>query len=193
KRPGAEKVNPKDKNAINNKEEEDKKLLGLKRAQEAGVKDTLKADVEQKLIQSDLVGIDLERILKKPLSKIDLIVEDGDVIRVPRQLQTVKVTGEVLNPNSIVYTSSRGFKDYVNGAGGFTSNALRGGAYIKYANGSVEAAKKFLFFNNYPKVKPGAEILVPKRAERERLTAQSWIGIGTAVASLAAIVVSLLR
>lgn len=193
KRPGAEKVNPKDKNAINNKEEEDKKLLGLKRAQEAGVKDTLKADVEQKLIQSDLVGIDLERILKKPLSKIDLIVEDGDVIRVPRQLQTVKVTGEVLNPNSIVYTSSRGFKDYVNGAGGFTSNALKSGAYIKYANGSVEAAKKFLFFNNYPRVKPGAEILVPKRAERERLTAQSWIGIGTAVASLAAIVVSLLR
>jgi protein involved in polysaccharide export with SLBB domain/low affinity Fe/Cu permease len=193
KRPGAEKVNPTDKNAINNKEEEDKKLLGLKRAQEAGVKDTVKADVEQKLIQSDLVGIDLERILKKPLSRIDLIVEDGDVIRVPRQLQTVKVTGEVLNPNSIVYSNNRGFKDYVNGAGGFTASALKSGAYIKYANGSVEAAKKFLIFNNYPKVKPGAEILVPKRAERERMTAQSWIGIGTAVASMAAIVVSLLR
>ena len=193
KRPGAEKVNPTDKNAINNKDEEDKKLLGLKRAQEAGVKDTVKTDVEQKLIQSDLVGIDLERILKKPLSRIDLIVEDGDVIRVPRQLQTVKVTGEVLNPNSIVYASNRGFKDYVNGAGGFTASALKGGAYIKYANGSVEAAKKFLFFNNYPKVKPGAEILVPKRAEKERMTAQSWIGIGTAVASMAAIVVSLLK
>lgn len=193
KRPGAEKVNPRDKNAIDIKEEEDKKLLALKRAQQAGVRDTLKAEVEQKLIQSDLVGIDLERILKKPLSRIDLIVEDGDVIRVPRQLQTVKVTGEVLNPNSIVYSSSRSFKQYVNGAGGFTSNALRGGAYIKYANGSVEAARKFLFFNNYPKVKPGAEILVPKRAERERLTAQSWIGIGTAFASLAAIVVSLLK
>ncbi|PYF75463.1 SLBB domain-containing protein [Pedobacter nutrimenti] len=193
KRPGAEKVNPADKNAINNKEEDDKKFLGLKRAQEAGVKDTVKADVEQKLIQSDLVGIDLQRILNKPLSKMDLIVEDGDVIRVPRQLQTVKVTGEVLNPNSIVYSGNKGFKQYINGAGGFTSNALRGGAYIKYANGSVEAAKKFLFFNNFPKVKPGAEILVPKRAQRERLTAQSWIGIGTALASLAAIVVSLLK
>jgi protein involved in polysaccharide export with SLBB domain len=193
KRPGAEKVNPADKNAINNKDEEDKKLLALKRAQESGVKDTLKTDLEHKLIQSDLVGIDLERILKKPLSRVDLIVEDGDVIRVPRQLQTVKVTGEVLNPNSIVYSSNKGFKDYVNGAGGFTASALKGGAYIKYANGSVEAAKKFIFFNNYPKVKPGAEILVPKRAERERLTAQSWIGIGTGLASLAAIIVSLLR
>jgi protein involved in polysaccharide export with SLBB domain len=193
KRPGAEKMKPEDRNAIDNKEEEDKKFLNLKRAQEAGAKDTLQKEVELKLIQSDLVGIDLGRILAKPLGKYDLIVEDGDVIRIPRQLQTVKVTGEVLNPNSIVYSSGKSFKQYINGAGGFTTSALKGGAYIKYANGSVEAASRFLFFNNYPKVKPGAEILVPKRAERERLTAQSWIGIGTAFASLAAIVVSILR
>lgn len=193
KRPGAEKVNPTDKNAIDNKEEEDKKFLSLKRVQESGVKERVKEDVEQKLIQSDLVGIDLVRILKRPLSRYDLIVEDGDVIRIPRQLQIVKVTGEVLNPNGIVYLPGKSFKGYINGAGGFTANALSSGAYIKYANGSVESARKFLFFNNFPKVKPGAEILVPKRADRERLTAQSWIGIGTAVASLAAIVVSLLR
>jgi protein involved in polysaccharide export with SLBB domain len=193
KRPGPEKVKTKDKNAINDKEEEDKKFLNLKRVQETGVKDTLRADVEQKLIQSDLVGIRLEAILEKPQSKIDLIVEDGDVIRVPKQLQTVKVTGEVLNPNNIVYSTGKGFKQYVNGAGGFTSSALKKGAYIKYANGSVESARKFLFFNNFPKVKPGAEILVPKRAAVERLTAQGWIGIGTAVASMAAIIVSLLR
>jgi protein involved in polysaccharide export with SLBB domain len=193
KRVGPEKVNPVDKNAINNKEEEDKKFLNLKRVQETGVKDTLQSDVEQKLIQSDLVGIDLGRILDEPKSRVDLIVEDGDVIRVPKELQTVKVTGEVLNPNSIVYSRNKGFKQYVNGAGGFTNNALRHGAYVKYANGSIQAASKFLFFNNFPKVKPGSEILVPKRAPRERMTAQSWIGIGTAVASMAAIVVSILR
>jgi protein involved in polysaccharide export with SLBB domain len=193
KRPGAEKVNPNDKNAINNSEEESKKLLNLKRAQEAGVRDTLKAEVEHQLIQSDLVGISLERILHKPHSRYDLIVEDGDVIRIPRQLQTVKVTGEVLNPNSIVYLPGKSFKQYVNGAGGFTTSALKKGAYIKYANGSVEAGSKFLFFNNFPKVRPGAEILVPKRAERERMTAQGWVGLGTALASLGAIIVSLLR
>lgn len=193
KRPGAEKVNPADKNAINNKDEEDKKFLSLKRAQEAGVKDTVKAEVEQKLIQSDLVGINLEKILSNPQSKYDLIVEDGDVIRVPRTLQTVRVTGEVLNPNSIVFLPGKSLKQYINGAGGFTSSARKGGVYIKYANGSAAAVGKFLFFNNYPKVKPGAEIMVPKRAERERLSAQAWIGIGTGIASIAAIVVSLLR
>lgn len=194
KRPGPKPVaSEKNKNAITDQEEEAKKFLNLKRVQQAGVKDTLSTDVEQKLIQSDLVGIELASILKKPGTKGDLIMEDGDVIRVPKQLQTVKVTGEVLNPNNIVFSSGKGFKQYVNGAGGFTSTALRRGAYIKYANGSVESARKFLFFNNYPKVKPGAEILVPKRAVTERLTAQGWIGIGTAVASMAAIIVSLLR
>ncbi|MDQ0969195.1 protein involved in polysaccharide export with SLBB domain [Flavobacterium sp. W4I14] len=193
KRPGAEKVNPKDKNAINNKEEEDKKFLNLKRAQEAGARDTVAAEIEQKLIQSDLVGINLERILKEPLSKFDLIVLDGDIIRVPRTLQTVKVTGEVLNPNSIVYLPGKSLKQYINGAGGFTDNARRGGVYVKYANGAAAGVSKFLFFNNNPVIKPGAEILVPKRAQKERLSAQSWIGIGTAVASLGAIIVSLLR
>ncbi|TDO21960.1 SLBB domain-containing protein [Pedobacter duraquae] len=194
KRPGPDKsTTKKDKNAIDNKEENDKKLMALKRAQESGAKDTTSAVIEEKLIQSDLVGIDLKKILSKPESRVDLILEDGDNIRVPKQLQTVKVTGEVLNPNSIVYAPGRGFKQYLNGAGGFTRNALRSGAYIKYANGSVEASKSFLFFNNYPKVKPGAEILVPRRAERERMTAASWIGIGTAFASLAAVIVSILR
>jgi protein involved in polysaccharide export with SLBB domain len=194
KRPGPNPVmNERNKNTINNEDEEAKKFLNLKRVQQTGVKDTLSSDVEQRLIQSDLVGIELAQILKRPHAKGDLIVEDGDIIRVPKQLQTVKVTGEVLNPNNIVFSSAKGFKQYVNGAGGFTSTALRRGAYIKYANGSVESARKFLFFNNYPQVKPGSEILVPKRAVTERLTAQGWIGIGTAVASMAAIIVSLLR
>ena len=194
KRPGAEKVNPADKNAISNqKEEEAKKLLNLKLNQDAGIKDAQAATELQEKVQSDLVGIDLEKILKKPQSKYDLLVEEGDVIRVPHQLQTVKITGEVLNPNSIVYIPGRTFTSYVDGAGGFALNARKSGAYIKYANGSAKAVKKVLFFNSFPTVKPGAEIFVPKRAELERMTAQSWIGIGTAFASLAAIVVSLLK
>ena len=194
KRPGAEKVNPADKNAINNKEEEEKKFLNLERVQEKNIAlaDTGKK-VDEKLVQSDLVGINLERILQKPLSRQDLILEEGDIVRVPKQLQTVKVTGEVLNPNSIVYIPGKSFKQYVNGAGGFTSSALKNRAYIKYANGSAEAAKKFLFFNNYPKVKPGAEIMVPVKAEREKITAQGWVGIGTGIASLAVLIVSLFR
>ncbi len=193
KRPGAEKTNPTSKNAIDNKEEEDKKLLNLKRVQQAGVKDTVSLAVEQKLLQSDLVGIDLTKILEKPNGNYDLILEDGDVIRVPKMLQIVKITGEVLNPNGIVYKPGRSLKQYVNGAGGFTTNALKRSVYIKYANGSAEAAKSFLFFKSYPRIKPGAEIFVPKRAEREPMTTQGWIAISTGLASMAAIIITLFR
>jgi protein involved in polysaccharide export with SLBB domain len=193
KRPGAEKVNPNDRNAINKQEEESKKLLNLKRQQEDGVKDTLSIAVAERLIQSDLVGIDLEDILKNPKSKYDLLLEEGDVVRIPRQLQIVKINGEVLNPNSIIYRSGKGLKQYINGAGGFSSSARKNGVWVQYANGSVATVGRFIFFNNYPEIKPGSEIMVPKRAERERISPQAWIGIGTALASLGAIIVSLLR
>ncbi|NQX55260.1 SLBB domain-containing protein [Pedobacter panaciterrae] len=179
--------------SLERRKEEKEKLMNLQRLKQSGAKDTTTFEKDIQVLRSDLVGIDLVRILKKPLSRNDLIVEDGDVIRVPKELQTVRVTGEVLKPNSIVYIKGRTFKGYVDGAGGFSYNAYKKGAYIVYSNGSVAAAKRFLFFNNYPQVKPGAEIFVPKRAEREKMNVQAWIGISTAFASLAAIVVSLLR
>lgn len=193
KRPGADKTNPNDKNAIDQTEEQKRTKNSLKRLQENGVKDTTGTKVIEEELMSDLVGINLEQILAKPQSKYDLILEDGDIIRIPRQLQTVKVTGEVLNPNSIVYMPGKSFKQYLNSSGGLTFNAYKRGMHIKYANGSVEGTKRFLFFNNFPKIKPGSEIIVPKRAEREKISPQAWIGIGTGLASLAAIIVSLLR
>ena len=148
------------KNALDKEQEEMQKMANLKRLQGAGVQDTAQLIQEVKILGSDLVGIDLVKILKTPASKYDLLLEDGDVIRVPKQLQTVKVTGEVLRPTNIVYSPNKSMKQYINGAGGFTYNANKKSAYIQYANGSVDAGSKFLFFNNYPVVKPGAEIFV---------------------------------
>ena len=173
--------------------EEREKFLNLQRLKESGAKDTTSLDTDMKILRSDMVGINLDQILKKPLSRNDLIIEDGDIIRVPKELQTIRITGEVLKPNSIIYVKGKSFSSYISGSGGYSYNAYKKGAYIVYSNGSVAAAKKFLFFNNYPPVKPGAEIFIPKRAEREKLSTQGIIGISTAVASLAAIVLTLFR
>lgn len=174
-------------------EDEREKLRNLQRLKESGAKDTSSIETDLKVLRSDMVGIDLQRILKRPSSRYDLTLEDGDVIRIPKQLQTVRVVGEVLKPNSILYVPGRSFRSYVDGAGGFSYNAYKKGAYVVYSNGSVAAAKKFLFFNNYPQIKPGAEIFVPKRAEREKLNLQTVVGLTTGLASLAAIVISLIR
>jgi protein involved in polysaccharide export with SLBB domain len=173
--------------------EEMQKLANLKRLQGAGVQDTAALVQEVKILGSDLVGIDLIKILQKPGSRYDLLLEDGDIVKVPKQLQTVKVTGEVLRPINVVYKSNRSMKQYINGAGGFTYSANRKGAYIQYANGSVDATRKFLFFNNYPSVKPGAEIFVPKRAPRSPLGAAGLVGIFSGLATVAAVLISVLR
>lgn len=192
KRPGVDEVkDSRSSSASDRKEEEKLKLINLSRLKEDGAKDTTGEEIQ--ILGSDLVGIDLAQILKKPRSKYDLLLEGGDIIRVPKQLQTVKVTGEVLRPINVVYKPGKGMKGYINGAGGFTYNASKRGAYVQYANGSVDAVSKFLFFTNYPKVTPGSEIFVPKRAPRDKIGVQGWIGLGTALVSMAAIIVSLYR
>ncbi len=145
---------------------------------------TTESDIEP----SDLVGIELNKILEKPYEKGDLLVLDGDIINVPKELETVKVVGEVLNPNNVVYVKGKNLKYYVNQAGGFTDNALKKRVFVQYANGAVKGKD-----GGYPEVKPGAEIVVPKRAPRERLSSQAWIGIGTGIASTLAIIISLFK
>lgn len=147
----------------------------------------------QDVLKNAYVGINLDRILEKPHSKFDLILEEGDILRVPKQLQTVKVNGEVLFPVTTIYHPGNGFEQYISQAGGFSDRSLKRRAYIIYANGSVKSTKKFLFFNNYPVVKPGSEIFVPKKADRNKLSAQELVGISTGLASLAAIILTLIK
>ena len=79
-------------------------------------------------------------------------------------------------------------------AGGFTDKAKRGKTYIIYANGSVDRTKRLLIFGNkYPKIQPGAEIIVPAKPDKQPLSAQAWIAIATSVATLALVVQQLVR
>jgi len=142
---------------------------------------------------NDFVGINLERIIERPGRRGDLILEDGDIIRVPKELQTVKVSGEELAPSTAIYAPNKGFKQYINQAGGFSQRALRKNTYIIYANGSIKSTNRFLIFNNYPPVKPGAEIFVPRAPDRIRMGPQQWLGFSTGLASLVAIIVTIVR
>ena len=50
-----------------------------------------------------------------------------------------------------------------------------------------------IFFNNYPPVSPGAEIFVPKRTDKKPLSAAEIVGISSGLASLAVIILNLVR
>ena len=147
---------------------------------------------EDTAVRNNNVGIDLKKILEKPGSSIDLLLDDGDEIRVPKQQQTVNVNGEVLFPSAVVYSDRKGFKSYVLNAGGFSPTALKRGAYIVYPNGTVKGTRKILFFNNHPKVRPGSEIFVPRKPPSKGDTGQQILGYTTALASLGAIILGIL-
>ncbi len=142
----------------------------------------------------ETIGINLKEILEDPGSKYDLILQEGDVISVPKQLQTVRLRGEFLYPISVRYDDKFKFKDYISQAGGFTDKAKRGKTYIIYANGSVDRTKRILIFgNNYPKVQPGAEIIVPSKPEKTPMTPQAWIALSTSVATLVLVIQNLTK
>ncbi len=144
-------------------------------------------------LQYETIGINLEEILKKPGSKYDMILQDGDILSIPRQLQTVRMRGEFLYPITVRFDPGLSFRNYISRAGGFTEDARRKKTYVLYANGSVDRTRKFFFFNNYPKLEAGAEIIVPKKPERQPLTAQAWIALSTSVATLALVIQQLVQ
>lgn len=143
--------------------------------------------------KSDNVGIHLENILNAPASQYDLLLNDGDTLRIPKELQTVRVSGEVLYPALVRYTKGDKFRDYINGAGGFNERSSRKKSYVVNANGSARGTRSFFFIKNYPKISPGSEIFVPVKRERARLTTLEGVTVGTTLVTLTAILLNVLK
>lgn len=136
---------------------------------------------EQFIKELETIGINLNKALENPGGEEDLFVLEGDILVIPKEPQTVKVTGEVLYPNSVKFISGNTFKDFINEAGGFTTTSARKKSYVIYSNGSVKSAKSFLFINHYPNIERGSEIIVPKEVKTSSSGQQiaSIVGIFT--------------
>ncbi len=145
-----------------------------------GIKNGTAVNTEE--VKEESIGIQLRTILKSPGSFEDLIVQEGDIIRIPKRLETVQVIGQVLYPTTVKYGKGMGFTDYISQSGGYTTQSLRRSAYIKYPNGNVDRTRRFLFFNVYPRVQPGSEIYVPQRTA-PALTTQQTIQTATGLLS----------
>ena len=141
-----------------------------------------------KIRQTEAVAIDLEAILKNPGSDLDLILEEGDIIAVPRQLQTVRMRGDVVYPATVRFEKDRGMKYYINRAGGFDIRANRKRTYVVYANGEVARTKSFLGLRSYPSVRPGSEIIIPTKGPRVPVRPGELVGIATGLATLVLVI-----
>jgi protein involved in polysaccharide export with SLBB domain len=138
-----------------------------------------------KIKETEAVAINLEKILANPGSEEDLVLEEGDILNVPKLLQTVRMRGDVVYPTTLRHEQGRGLQYYINGAGGFDRRANRKQTYVVYANGAVKRTKGVLGIRSYPAVEPGAEVIIPSKGPKIPLRLGDLVGVTTGLATLA--------
>ena len=165
-------------------EERDMMETVLRTAQRNSGKDSI--DVRKLLTNATYpVGIELDKAMANPNSDDDPILRDGDRIVVPRYTNTVSINGEVLYPNTVQFREGENADYYIERAGGTTSTAKKSQTIIIYMNGMVAKADR------KHKPKPGCQIVVPTKRQRQGLGLQQWLSIGTTAASLGTMIATI--
>ena len=123
-----------------------------------GVVFTRRLDEDSILSERVRVAIDLKRALAQPGSTFDLILRDGDEIRIPINPMTVEVRGAVAVPAVLQYQKGRSVDYYILQCGGFTESALRRQVLILNPDGTT-SRRGWGWFG--PDPLPGSVIVVP--------------------------------
>ena len=136
-------------------------LEGNSAADIAGIEDLVAA-----LRESNLVGrmiIDLPGILSGD-GAADFLLQDGDQLDIPKQINTVTVIGEVQRPGSYRFQEWFDVDDYLATSAGLTRRADGKRIYLLRANGEVVPLQRFSLwrFNRRSNdVRAGDTVVVP--------------------------------
>ena len=148
----------------------------------ADAKDSLSLD--QLAIETTYsVGIHLDEALANPGGDEDVELQNGDRLVIPRFNRTVKISGDVQKSNTVAFKQKKGYKYYIEQAGGYGKRARKSNTYILYQNGTIAKASK-------GEIEPGCEIVVPTKGPKDPNSITQWLGIGTSAASLATMFIS---
>ena len=127
--------------------------------------------------------LDWGKLQHSPQS-LDLLLLDGDVVRVDRLVSTVRVDREVRAPAILAYKPGLSVEDYVRQAGGFTGRAWRGKVRV-----TRSVTGQTLVANHVSALGPGDFIWVPEKPD---VTAwQQTRDILSSLAQVAAIVIAI--
>lgn len=130
------------------------------------------------------VGLDLDRALRDPRSRDNLILVGGDSLFLPQYEPVVRVEGAVNSPVAVAFEPGRSANFYVDRAGGFSRRADQKRSYIVQPNGAVERRGS--------KVLAGARVVVPEIPADEPRTNWSQIFLGVSAVLTSALTVLVL-
>lgn len=126
------------------------------------------------------VGIDLEAALANPGGDADLVLREGDVLNIPEYVNTVKINGAVMMPNTVSYRKGEKVSYYLSQAGGYSQHAKKSKKFIIYMNGQVAKVKG----SGKNQIEPGCEIIVPNK-KQSKANIGNILGYATSFSSLA--------
>ena len=102
---------------------------------------------------------------------INIILEDGDKIFMPKVQSTVTIVGQVLNPITVPHNIGDSFNDYIEFAGGLKKEADKGKIYAILPNGEAMRRNRGIELPVLPylpfdrnDILPGSTIVVPRKA-----------------------------
>lgn len=135
------------------------------------------------------VGVELKKAIENPGSDYDIVLREGDELVVPQYTGTVKISGAVMYPNTVVYKKNVKLNYYIEQGGGFASRAKKHRVFIVYMNGTVQKSKTF----SKAKAAPGCEIIVPVKPPRKGVGLAEIMSIASSTTSMAALVTSIIN
>jgi polysaccharide export outer membrane protein len=137
---------------------------------------------ENKEFAYDMVYLNLEKAMNSKNSKHNLVLIEGDSIIVPKTMDVVHITGELMNLEGTSISSphfnGKRANYYVNNfAGGFTKENKKSNTIVVYPNGIAKKSMNFGLFTISPRVTKGSTIIVTnkvEKAEKENKNPVDW-------------------
>ncbi len=127
------------------------------------------------------VVIDLSEIMKNRKSRFNYILEEGDVISIPRQKELVTITGATnydevrsdvkVDKINTPFHANKNAKFYIDKYAGGVDRDKRGRnrlIYVEYPSGAIKKTRNFGLFKVYPRIKKGSNIVVKTKPKKER-------------------------
>lgn len=94
--------------------------------------------------------------------ELDILLESGDRLFIPKRPLTVRVSGEILSPASLQFRKNKDPLDYIHQAGGFTYDADKDRTFVLYPDGSAQPLQVSSWNHRATFIPPGSTIVVPR-------------------------------
>jgi hypothetical protein len=117
------------------------------------------------------------RLLKG--TEYDIEMENNDTLFVPTRSDAVNVAGSVMTQGSFLFVPGKGYKQYIDLAGGYSENADKDNVYVIKADGTARRAKGMVAWSDTRSqweitafgeqsnvLEPGDSVIVPEKLER---------------------------